>query len=159
MAIWEKHSWCRKYTLKYLKVLEHQIGSFRSVAQLCLTLCDPMGYTVHGILQARILEWVAFPFSRGPFQTRSPALQVDSLSAEPQGKPKNTGVGSLSLLQHIFPTQESNWGLLHCRQILYQLSYQGSPRLNNLPKVAELWVGEPRPVQKPPFLHCFAIKK
>ena len=43
------------------------------------------------------------------------------------GKPKNTGVGSLSLLQQIFPTQESNEGLLHCRQILYQLSYQGSP--------------------------------
>ena len=38
--------------------------------------------------------------------------------------PKNTRVGSLSLLQGIFPTQESNWGLLHCRQILYQLSYQ-----------------------------------
>ena len=34
------------------------------VAQLCPTLCDPMDYTVHGILQARILEWVAFPFSR-----------------------------------------------------------------------------------------------
>ena len=40
---------------------------------------------------------------------------------------QNTGVGSHSLLQGIFPTQESNWGLLHCRQILYQLSYQGSP--------------------------------
>ena len=40
------------------------------VAQLCLTLCDPMGYTVHGILQARILEWVAFPFSRGSSQPR-----------------------------------------------------------------------------------------
>ena len=40
-----------------------------------------------------------------------------------QGKPKNTGVGSLSLLQGIFLTQKSNWGLLHCRQILYQLSY------------------------------------
>ena len=51
---------------------------------------------------------------------------VNSLPAEPQGKPKNTGVGSLSLLQWIFPTQESNWGLQHCRQILYQLSYQGS---------------------------------
>ena len=37
--------------------------------------------------------------------------------------------GSLSLLQRIFPTQESNWGLLHCRQILYQVSYQGSPPL------------------------------
>ena len=42
---------------------------------------------------------------------------------------KNTGVGSLSLLQGIFPTQESNQGLLHCRQTLYQLSYQGSPHL------------------------------
>ena len=39
-------------------------------AQLCLTLCDPMDYTVHGILQARILEWVAFPFSRGSSQSR-----------------------------------------------------------------------------------------
>jgi len=40
---------------------------------------------------------------------------------------QNTGVGSCSLLQGIFPTQESNPGLLHCRQILYQLKYQGSP--------------------------------
>ena len=40
---------------------------------------------------------------------------------------QNTRVGSLSLLQWIFPTQESNQGLLHCRQILYQLSSQGSP--------------------------------
>ena len=56
---------------------------------------------------------------------RSPALQADSLLAEPQGKPKNTGVGNLSLLQQIFPTQESNRGLLRCRRILYQLSHQG----------------------------------
>ena len=62
------------------------------VAWLCLTLCDPMDYIVHGILQARILEWV-----------------------------------SLSLLQGIFPTQGSNPGLLHCRQILYQLNHKGSP--------------------------------
>ena len=40
------------------------------VAQSCLTLCDPMAYIVHGILQARILEWVAFPFSRGSSQPR-----------------------------------------------------------------------------------------
>ena len=39
------------------------------VTQLCPALCDPMDYTVHGILQARILEWVAFPFSRGSSQT------------------------------------------------------------------------------------------
>ena len=60
-------------------------------------------------------------------EPRSPALQADSLPAEPQGKPKNTGVGSLSF-QWIFPSQESNQGFLHCRRILYQLSYQGSPR-------------------------------
>ena len=40
------------------------------VVQSCLTLCDPMGYTVHGILQAKILEWVAIPFSRGSSQPR-----------------------------------------------------------------------------------------
>ena len=62
------------------------------VSQSCLTLCDPMNYTIHGILQARILEWVTSSF-----------------------------------FQQIFPTQELNWGLLHCRWILYQLSYQGSP--------------------------------
>ena len=60
-------------------------------------------------------------------EPRSPTLQADSLPAEAPGKPKNTGVGSLSLLQGIFLTQESNWGLLHCRQILYCLSHQGSP--------------------------------
>ena len=49
----------------------------------------------------------------------SPILQVDSLPAEPQGKPKKTGKGSLSFLQRIFPTQELNWDLLHCRWILY----------------------------------------
>ena len=40
------------------------------VALSCLILCNPIDYTVHGILQARILEWVAFPFSRGPSQLR-----------------------------------------------------------------------------------------
>ena len=58
-------------------------------------------------------------------EPRSPALQADSLPAEPQGKPKNAGVGNLSLLQGIFLTQESNQGFLHWRQILYQMSYQG----------------------------------
>ena len=41
-----------------------------TVAQSCLTLCDPMAYIVHGILQARILEWVDFPFSRESSQPR-----------------------------------------------------------------------------------------
>ena len=97
---------------------------------VCQTLCDPTDYTIHRILQARIQEWAAVPFSRGSSKTRdrTQASRIaDSLPAEPQGKPKNTGVGSLSLLQGIFPTQELNWGLLHCRWILYQLSYDGSP--------------------------------
>ena len=76
-----------------------------------MILCDPTAYTVGGILQARTLECVAFPFFRGSSQPRSSPLQVDSLPAETQGKPKNIEVGSLSLLQWIFPTQESNWGL------------------------------------------------
>ena len=77
--------------------------------------------------------WSGYPFlspghlSNPGIEPRSPALQVDSLPAEPPGKPMDTGVGSLSLLQGIFLTQESNLGLLHFRQTLYQLSYQGSP--------------------------------
>ena len=90
-----------------------------------------MYYTVYGILQARILEGVAFPFSTGSSQPRDETLvfhiSADSLPAEPQGKLKNTGAGILSLFQGIFLTEELNQGLLHCRQILYHLSYQGSP--------------------------------
>ena len=103
--------------------------------QSCPTLCDPMDYTVCGNLQARTLEWVAYPFSRGSSQPRD-WTQVSHIAgrflrAEPQGKPKNTGAGSLSLLQGIFLTQESNHSLLHCRWILYQQSYQGSPIIHN----------------------------
>ena len=87
--------------------------------QLHLTICDPMDYIVHGILQARILEWVDFPFSRGSSQPgiepRSPTLQADSLPTGPQGKPKNTRVGSKFLLWGIFLTQESNRGLYYGR--------------------------------------------
>ena len=83
---------------------------------------------MHGILQAKILEWVAIPspgdLPNPGIERRSPTLQVDSLPSEPPGKPKNTEVGNLSLLQRIFPTQELNQSLLLCRQILYQLSYE-----------------------------------
>ena len=61
------------------------------VAQSCPTIRDPMDYTVHGILQARILEWVVVPFSRGSSQpsgwTQVSCIAADSLPAEPQGKP------------------------------------------------------------------------
>ena len=102
------------------------------VTQSCPILCN-WNCIVHGILQARILEWVAFPFSRGSsqpkYRTQVSHIAGGSLPAEAQGKPKNTGVGSLSLLQRIFLTQELNRSLLHCWQILHQLSYQGSPKL------------------------------
>ena len=58
--------------------------------------------------------WSGYPFpspgdlTNSEIEPRSPALQVDSLQAEPPGKPKNTGLGSLSLPQGIFPTQELN---------------------------------------------------
>jgi len=67
-----------------------------------------------GILQARILEWVAMPSSRGSPQprdeSRSLTSQADSLPSEPSEKPMNTVVGSLSILQRIFPTRELNRG-------------------------------------------------
>ena len=46
------------------------VSEWAKAAQSCLTLCDPMDYTVYEILQAMILEWLAFPFSRGSFQPR-----------------------------------------------------------------------------------------
>ena len=107
------------------------------VTQSCPTFCDPMDCSPPGSSLpwgfSRQEHWSGWPcpspgdLPNPGIKSRSPALQADSLSAEPQGKPKNTGVGSLSLLQRIFPTQESNWALLHCRQILYQLSYEESP--------------------------------
>ena len=110
------------------RLLQPSEGESRSVVFNSATLWT---ISVYGILQARILEWVAFPFPRGfsnpGIKPRPPILQVDSLPAEPQGKSKNTGVGSLSFLQWIFSTQKLNWGLLHCMQILYQLSYERSP--------------------------------
>ena len=69
------------------------------VAQLCPTLCNPMDYSPPG----------------------------SSVHGDSPGK--NTGVGCHALLQGIFPTQGLNSSLPHCRQILYHLSYQGSPRI------------------------------
>ena len=106
--------------------------------QSCLTLCNamdcsPPDCSVHGILQYSPEYWSGLPcsppgdFPNPEIEPKSPTLQADFLPSEPPGKPKNTGVGSLSLLQGIFPTQELSQGLLHCRRILYQLSYQRSP--------------------------------
>ena len=102
------------------------------VTQLCLTLCDPMD--CRGLLCpwgfSRQEHWSGLPYlpsgdlPNPVTEPRCPSLQADSLPADPPEKPKNTGMGNLSLLQGNFSTQESNQGLLHCRWILYQLNYQ-----------------------------------
>ena len=93
--------------------LNYYMVCAKSLQLFCLTLCDPMdwsrpGSSIHGILQARILEWVAFPFSRDlpnpGIKPRSPTSQVDFMPSELPRKPKNTGVDSLFLLQGIFLT-------------------------------------------------------
>ena len=89
-------------------------------------------WTIESMEFSRLEYWSGQPFpSPGALPNPGiepwcPTLQVDSLPAEPPGKPKNAGVRSLSL-QWMFPTQESNQGLLYCWHIFYQLSYQGSP--------------------------------
>ena len=61
---------CSSIRFQFLSVSVRLQREKVKVAQLCPTLCDPMDYTVHGILQAGILEWVAFPFSRASSQTQ-----------------------------------------------------------------------------------------
>ena len=94
--------------------------------------CSPERSPVHEDSPAKILEWVAVPSSRGSSQPRE-RTQVSHITGGfftiwATKKSKNTGVDSLSLLQGIFLIQESTQGLLHCRQILYQLSYQADMR-------------------------------
>ena len=105
------------------------------VTQSCPILCDPMDCSPDRLLCpwgfSQQEYWSGLPcpppgdLPNPGTEPRSPALQADSLPSEPPGKPVNTGVGSLSLLQGNFPTQKLNWGFLHCKQILYQLSYRG----------------------------------
>ena len=87
-----------------------------------LLSCVWLPWSTQSLKFSRSEYWSGQPFPspgdlpNSEIKPRSPALQVDSLPAEPQGKPKNTGVGNLSLLQGIFLTQELNQCLLHCRR-------------------------------------------
>ena len=102
----------------------------------CLTLCNPMdcsppGSPVHGILRQAYWSGLPFPSPRylpvPGMEPRSPALQADSLPAEPQGSPRILEWVAYPFSSGSSRPQELNQGLLHCRQILYQLSYEGSP--------------------------------
>ena len=109
-----------------------QIFSFESerkvkFTQSCPTLCDPQLFGLYSpwnspgqITGVGSLSLTSPGDLPNPgIEPRSPSLQADSLPAEPQGKPRDTGVGSLSLLQRIFQSQELNWVFLHCRQIFF----------------------------------------
>ena len=92
----------------------------------CMHVWTPCMNPIQSMEFSRPEYWSGYPFSspgdlpNPGIERRSPLFQADSLPAESQGKPKSTIVGSLSLLQ----TPQS---LLHCRRILYQLTYQVSP--------------------------------
>ena len=122
--LWAKKQAEHCWLLSRSEKAESSAGSVKhsvkiQVAQSYPTLCDPVDYTVHGNLQTRILE-CAFSFSRGSSQPRDwnqlSHITTDSLPAEPQGKTKNTGVGSPPLLRY-----QGSW----------YLSDQGSPLKSN----------------------------
>ena len=124
-----------------------KVKSDSELTQSCLTLsnpmdCSPPDSSVHGIFQARVLEWGAIAFSQHrasddyiltlryvlylvaqscPTLCNPRDCSLPDTSVHGDSPGKNTRVGDLSLLQGIFPTQGSNPGLPHCRQILYQL--------------------------------------
>ena len=113
------------------------------------------GSSVHGILQARYWSGLPCPppgdLGDSGSKPVSSALTGRFFTTKPPGKPKNTGVGSLSLLQWIFLTKELNQDLLHCRQILYHLSHQGSNYTHTTPKtkdhktnIMEIYQGKPQ---------------
>ena len=123
-SFWMHHEeWAQvPQTVKHRIAMERERKNEERLAQSCPTLCDPMDCTVHQSLWDRILEYFQYFPSPGDLpnpgiEPRSPTLQADSSPAEPQGKSKNTGVCSLSLLQGIILTQEWNRGLPQCRQI------------------------------------------
>ena len=103
---------------------------------IALTILTFIGKVM--FLLFNVLSRFAIVFFQGAsiLESESESRSVVSNSLQPHGLyslwnslGQNTGVGNLSLLQGIFPTQGSNPGLLHCRQILYQLSHKGSPRI------------------------------
>ena len=113
-----------------------EVKSESEVAQSWPTLSDPMdcsppGSSVHGIFQARVLEWGAIAFSGLIVQSRS--IFWDPMDCSPPGSVhgdspgENTGKGCYAILQGIFPTQGLNPGFPHRRQILYHLSHRQSP--------------------------------
>ena len=137
------------------------------VAQSCLTPCDPMdcsspGSSVHGILQARILERVAIPFSRGSsdpgIEPRSPVMHTDSLPSEPPGKPRTrvTEPKHKYNANTLWKTPPAPGALMTHKAPTFTSPAQLSPFLPHTPHVVGVgWVGEGSPTiphRLPPLL-------
>ena len=122
-AISKAHVWTTPELLKE----QEMVSEVKRVSQSCPTLWDPMDCPWNFPDQNTGMgSWISL--LQGIFQPRD-RTQVSCIAGGffTSWITRDTGVGSVSLLQGIFPTQESNRGLLHCRWILCQLSYQGSP--------------------------------
>ena len=108
-------AWCSSLSFEVFLFSNHQLAnryiSESEVAQSCPTLCHTMdcslpGSSLYGILQARVLEWVAISFSRGSSRPRdgtpgSPTFQVNALTSEPPGKPRKRKTGAILTLPHL----------------------------------------------------------
>ena len=118
-------SWHRDWTcVSYVSCTGRQVlYHYTVLSYCCVQLCDlmyysPPGSSVYGYSLGKDTGLSCHALLQGinpGIEPSSSTLQEDSLLTDPPGKPKNTGTGSLCLLQGIFLTQESNWGLLHCR--------------------------------------------
>ena len=155
MGWWILHLWATRKALSgILKMCSYSFCYFRvsSFSKVGISIIWFSESESHSVMSDSVTPWTmqSMEFSRPEFwsgwlfpspgdlpnpgiEPRSPTLQEDSLPAEPQGKSNNIGMGSLSLLQWIFPTQESNQGL-RFKWILYQLSYQGSQSDSKYPE-------------------------
>ena len=134
-------------------ILLWQYESEVKVAQSCPTLYDPLDYTDHGIFQARILEWVATPFSRGSSQPgiepRSPTLQADSLPAELRGKPMIMADSSIIIKVKITQqwlsspvtpgTQNLDWSSVKLTAHTYTKYYHCSDKYRHTLKTLQFW--------------------
>ena len=113
-------------------ILLRDVNSLQNDPQI---QCNPMKVTVDSIFLKLILKSILkceqpiIVKSESESHSMSNSLRPHGLYSPWNSPGQNTGVGSCSLPQRIFPTQESNQGLLHCRWILYQLSHKGTPRI------------------------------
>ena len=120
--------WLNDFHFHFMSVCAYVLSCFSRV-----WLCDTMDYTLHGILQAKILEWVAFPFSRGSSQPRD-QTQVFHIAGGfftnwTTGKPKKLEWVAYPFSSRSSQPRNQTGGLLHCRWILYNWANREAPKI------------------------------